>query len=607
MTIPLVRDSGPDFLPSPTREAAVGPEAGAGGNLKLATPPTALEAQVAAAAAAVPGPSVRPPFAGPNDDTEGGSSAHRGIRTGDDGGVSHRISRDTLLTSSSDSSSFIVGAGAASSNCPGGGGTARGLTDSDISTPYGTLGQSRGGGGGGPGETAAAAITAGLAASSVSDSSASLFLDGRPGINRRPPASISSSAGGGGGGLSSPVPTAPIAAVPARFERTTAATMTTPQLAEPPQPTVPVFQLPPGLRVRERRRVNIRGGIVPGLVVPAAATASNVPMATPVIQRPAEEPAISTTAAPPPPPSAAGAPTHHDHGPAAEPQRQSTASSSSIVDSEPAPLPIRATGSSVSLSAISPGAGAGGRRTPREQLFPPRSEYIAASLAARRPGLESSLPDAGHEFVAPSGARKRSALSVMLGGAGGSGGGGEIGSDGRGGRRGLGPNANPFSRLYATCVSRASDAVRLTLYFPHAARAGSEKDKVEVGVKRDVTVEEVIGVGLWAYWEDEDLREGVKLEVDEREAREGTETVKWNLRIVEDDGEVDEDFPGQCGFVSLLFFFLRRELMFFVTAALDRLRNLTAFSFHEFAIVRASEQQSVFLVARPCLRSSMPV
>jgi hypothetical protein len=96
---------------------------------------------------------------------------------------------------------------------------------------------------------------------------------------------------------------------------------------------------------------------------------------------------------------------------------------------------------------------------------------------------------------------------------------------------------NPFSTLYAACVSRASDAVRLSLYFPHAA-----SHKVQVGVKKDVTVEEVIGVGLWAYWEDESLEP--KLEVDEREAREGRETVKWNLRIVEDDGEVDEDFPG---------------------------------------------------------------
>lgn len=97
----------------------------------------------------------------------------------------------------------------------------------------------------------------------------------------------------------------------------------------------------------------------------------------------------------------------------------------------------------------------------------------------------------------------------------------------------------------------------MTLYFPFlsppapgsgaGSRAGKGKkgeDKVEIGVKRDVTVEEVIGIGLWACWEEEDLRARVPFPVEEQEAREGRETVKWNLRIVEDDGEVDEDFPG---------------------------------------------------------------
>ena len=65
-------------------------------------------------------------------------------------------------------------------------------------------------------------------------------------------------------------------------------------------------------------------------------------------------------------------------------------------------------------------------------------------------------------------------------------------------------------------------------------------------MKRDVTVEEVIGVGLWAYWEAQEKEEREpKLEVDEEKAENGEETTKWNLRIVEDDGEVDEDFPGE--------------------------------------------------------------
>lgn len=56
----------------------------------------------------------------------------------------------------------------------------------------------------------------------------------------------------------------------------------------------------------------------------------------------------------------------------------------------------------------------------------------------------------------------------------------------------------------------------------------------------------MIGVALWAYWEEQEKGEREpRLEVDEEEAEGGNETTKWNLRIVEDDGEVDEDFPGK--------------------------------------------------------------
>jgi hypothetical protein len=59
-------------------------------------------------------------------------------------------------------------------------------------------------------------------------------------------------------------------------------------------------------------------------------------------------------------------------------------------------------------------------------------------------------------------------------------------------------------------------------------------------VRKDIAVEEVIGVALWRYTE-----EGCQptLEVSD-EDEEGDRTTRWNLRIVEDDGEVDEDFPG---------------------------------------------------------------
>ncbi|GAA5958418.1 hypothetical protein JCM21900_002188 [Sporobolomyces salmonicolor] len=133
------------------------------------------------------------------------------------------------------------------------------------------------------------------------------------------------------------------------------------------------------------------------------------------------------------------------------------------------------------------------------------------------------------------------------------------------------PSSNPFSTLYASCISRSassSDTLTLKLYFPHSTKPGASKP-LTVGVKRDVTVEEVIGVGLWAYWEGQEKGEREpRLEVEEEKAESGEETTKWNLRIVEEDGEVDEDFP-----------------------ALDRVRAISAFSFNEFAIVKATGQQ----------------
>ena len=65
-------------------------------------------------------------------------------------------------------------------------------------------------------------------------------------------------------------------------------------------------------------------------------------------------------------------------------------------------------------------------------------------------------------------------------------------------------------------------------------------------MRQDVSVEEVIGHGLWIYWEDKAeprLDEGLDDNVD-KSIR--LSAVGWCLRIVEDDGEVDEDYPGTC-------------------------------------------------------------
>jgi hypothetical protein len=57
-------------------------------------------------------------------------------------------------------------------------------------------------------------------------------------------------------------------------------------------------------------------------------------------------------------------------------------------------------------------------------------------------------------------------------------------------------------------------------------------------VRKDATVEEVTGYGLWKYWEEG--REPL-LSTEESDVR--WSTIGWGLRMVEDDGEVDEDFP----------------------------------------------------------------
>lgn len=87
----------------------------------------------------------------------------------------------------------------------------------------------------------------------------------------------------------------------------------------------------------------------------------------------------------------------------------------------------------------------------------------------------------------------------------------------------------------------AVPSLSLSLFFPHSDMPSKP---IKTRIRRDATVEEVIGFGLYLYCEegrtpplDEGLEDGT-----ERDIR--MNTVGWGLRIVEDDGEVDEDFPG---------------------------------------------------------------
>ncbi|EIW71160.1 hypothetical protein TREMEDRAFT_27794, partial [Tremella mesenterica DSM 1558] len=121
--------------------------------------------------------------------------------------------------------------------------------------------------------------------------------------------------------------------------------------------------------------------------------------------------------------------------------------------------------------------------------------------------------------------------------------------------------SNPFTSLYASVAAPSNaPSVSLELYYPHSKQATKP---LVARVRKDATVEETIGHGLYRYWEEE--REP-KLSEDDGEHK--MSTVGWGLRIVEDDGEVDEDFPP-----------------------LDREGQISKFSYGQFAIVEATEAQ----------------
>nr|GAT49474.1 predicted protein [Mycena chlorophos] len=102
---------------------------------------------------------------------------------------------------------------------------------------------------------------------------------------------------------------------------------------------------------------------------------------------------------------------------------------------------------------------------------------------------------------------------------------------------------NPFSELYATVSGRGEGAqTNVQVYFPSARAPRGQA--MDLNVRKDATVEEVIGFALWTYWEEgwlPKLDEGIEND-DERKATK-LSAVGWTMRIAEEDGEVDDDFP----------------------------------------------------------------
>ncbi|SGY77218.1 BQ5605_C005g03581 [Microbotryum silenes-dioicae] len=331
----------------------------------------------------------------------------------------------------------------------------------------------------------------------------------------------------------SPYPSSPDAPAPVPLSPTPGAE--TPAPAPPPQFVISArFMKAP----RERRRVNISGRVF-------------VPMAEPVHE---EDPPTAASVAPviavpesvekPKPPvleipeSTSPADTRKEDSLNVSPtivQRRGSGPPSLKIDTALASKPASAASSPIIAATeanprLSPSA--------NRRAHPIRQPSTGLTFG-KRP-LPSQLSSSTTAASAPP---ARSNLTALLGATSGSGSG-----------------SNPFSRLYAALISRASDALKLLLYFPDSDKPSTP---LKIGVKQDLTVEEVIGAGLWAYWE-----EGREPKLEVEEEGEEEETIRWNLRIVEEDGEVDDDFP-----------------------ALDRTRAVSKFSFGEFAIVKATGNQ----------------
>lgn len=105
-------------------------------------------------------------------------------------------------------------------------------------------------------------------------------------------------------------------------------------------------------------------------------------------------------------------------------------------------------------------------------------------------------------------------------------------------------SSNPFAEIYASISGRGESAsTNVQVYFPQAKQPVGKA--MDLNVRKDATVEEVIGFSLWTYWKEgwlPRLDEGLSGE-DDPKWETKVSAVGWILRIAEEDGEVDDDFP----------------------------------------------------------------
>ncbi|KAJ7033204.1 stress-activated map kinase interacting protein 1-domain-containing protein [Mycena alexandri] len=176
-----------------------------------------------------------------------------------------------------------------------------------------------------------------------------------------------------------------------------------------------------------------------------------------------------------------------------------------------------------------PGTGSDASPQPRKPDVPPRNPSRTHSATHGGSSSVSSVSSPEMTFarkkVAPLPARpQRSALTALI-----------VSS---------GESTNPFAELYAAVSGRGEGAsTNVSVYFP-SARA-PKGQAMDLNVRKDATVEEVIGFALWTYCEEgwlPKLDEGME-NADEEKLATRLSAVGWIMRIAEEDGEVDDDFP----------------------------------------------------------------
>lgn len=144
-------------------------------------------------------------------------------------------------------------------------------------------------------------------------------------------------------------------------------------------------------------------------------------------------------------------------------------------------------------------------------------------------------------------------------------------------------SSNPFEEYYAAISGRAEgESKMVAVYFPKATKPMGQV--MELNVRKDAMVEEVLGHALYKYWEEgwlPKIDEGLEGEEDPRWST-ICSAVGWILRIAEEDGEVDEDFPPP-----------------------DRTGKISKFNFDAYAVLEASLAQSKFRCRNLTVRTDL--